>query len=101
MKSFWQTKRHVLVWVGLILSIYIFYIGMFRGECMRMRTSDPDLEEHYFHCRSTQYAFGKAISTREWWEPGPPPIEPKSYICDAQVTWRGLGLLWRRTGHLL
>ena len=93
-----KTKRRVLVWGGLILSMSLFYVGTFRGECWSMKTWQG--EQYYIQYKSTQYAFGKAISTREWWEPGPPPVQPEYYVCDARVTWRGFGLLRRRTEYL-
>ena len=99
MEPLLQKKRRILKWAVVISAIYLFYIGTFRGECISMRTWPG--EQHYIYYTCMQYAFGRTISRQEWWEPGPPPVQVESCVCNTHETWRGFGLLWRRTRYLL
>ena len=88
-------KKRIIIGVVAIAVLVGFYLGAFRGECHSFKTHDGNT---YF--TSKQYLLGRVISERTWSDPADAPNTPEeSGIIGPAQSWRGFGILQKKTVH--
>jgi len=89
-------RKKYVISISTVVVLLAFYMFAFHGEYCHYVCYEDSTGMY----TRAQYIFNIPISQKEWFFPEDTPAKPfDSYSLSYKTSWRGFGLLWKRTTY--